>query len=127
MAEAWTRHLKADQYEPYSAGVEVRPVDPLAIRVMAEVGIDISGQLSKHVDSLQDLEFEYVVTVCDHAREACPFFPARTRLLHREFADPPRLAQSARNEEEAMDYYRKVRDEIKAFVEGLQDTLEKDE
>jgi arsenate reductase (thioredoxin) len=127
MAEAWTRHLKADQYEPYSAGVEVRPVDPLAIRVMAEVGIDISGQLSKHVDSLQDLEFAYVVTVCDHAREACPFFPARTRLLHREFADPPRLAQSARNEEEAMDYYRKVRDEIKAFVEGLQETLEKDE
>ncbi|MBI5248721.1 MAG: arsenate reductase ArsC [Desulfomonile tiedjei] len=126
MAEAWTRHLKADHYEPYSAGVEVRPVDPLAISVMAEVGLDISGQRSKHVDSLKDLEFDYVVTVCDHAREACPFFPARTRLLHREFADPPRLAQTARNEEEAMEHYRKVRDEIKAFVEDLEGILARD-
>ncbi len=126
MAEAWTRHLKGDQYEPYSAGVEVRPIDPLAIQVMAEAGIDISGQHSKHVDTLKDLEFDYVVTVCDHAHEACPFFPARTRLLHQEFADPPKLAQSARNEDEALEHYRRVRDEIKSFVESLQETLERD-
>jgi arsenate reductase (thioredoxin) len=126
MAEAWTRHLKGDRYEPYSAGVDVRPVDPLAVRAMAEVGLDISGQHSKHVDSLKDLEFDYVITVCDHAREACPFFPARTSLLHQEFADPPKLAQTARNEGEALDYYRRVRDEIKAFIESLQEILEKD-
>ncbi len=125
MAEAWTRRLKGDQYEPFSAGVEILPVDPLAIRVMAEVGIDISDQRSKHVDDLQDDEFDYVVTVCDNAREACPFFPARTRLLHRGFADPPRLAQDARDDDKALEHYRRVRDEIKAFVEGFPETLER--
>jgi arsenate reductase (thioredoxin) len=127
MAEAWTRHLKGSEYEPYSAGVEVRLIDPLAISVMAEAGIDISKQESKHVDTFRDMEFDYVVTVCDHAREACPFFPARTRLLHREFPDPPRLAQGARNEDEAVEHYSKVRDQIKAFVESFPDSLEKDE
>ena len=79
MAEAWTRYLKGDLFDPYSAGVETRDVDSRAIKVMAEIGIDISGQQSKHVDTLLDLEFDYVVTVCDHAREACPFFPAKTK------------------------------------------------
>jgi arsenate reductase len=124
MAEAWTRHLKGSEYEPYSAGVEVRPIDPLAISVMAEAGIDISKQKSKHVDTFKDMEFDYVVTVCDHAREACPFFPARTKLLHREFPDPPRLAQAARNEVEAVEHYRKVRDQIKVFVESFPVSLE---
>jgi arsenate reductase (thioredoxin) len=124
MAEAWTRHLKGDQFDPYSAGIEVRDIDSRAIRVMAEVGIDMSGQRSKNVDTLQDIEFDYVVTVCDHAREACPFFPAKKRLLHRAFPDPPELAQTAQNEEEALAHYRAVRDQIRTFVEGFPGILE---
>ena len=123
MAEAWTRHLKADRIEAYSAGVEPKGVDPGAIRVMAEAGIDISRQVSKDVASLGHLEFDYVITLCDNAHEACPFFPARTRVLHVGFDDPPRLAASARSDEEAMAHYRWVRDEIRKFVESLPDSL----
>jgi len=94
MAEAWTRHLKADLIEPYSAGIEPKGVDPRVIKAMAEAGIDMSDQVSKDVASLQHLEFDYVITLCDNAHEACPFFPARTRVLHIGFDDPPRLAAS---------------------------------
>jgi arsenate reductase len=124
MAEAWTRHLKGDLFEPYSAGVEVRGLDPRAVKAMAEVGLDISGQRSKSVDTLVDVEFDYVVTVCDHAREACPFFPAKTRMLHAGFPDPPKLAEHAQSEEEALRPYREARDRIKAFVEGFPGVLE---
>lgn len=123
MAEAFTRILKGDVFIPYSAGVEPRGLDPRAVKVMAEVGIDISAQHSKHVDALEGLEFDFVVTVCDHAREACPFFPAKTRLIHWGFPDPPKLAETARSEEEALDHYRTVRDRIRAMVDGLQATL----
>ncbi len=119
MAEAWTRRLRGDLFEPHSAGVETRDVDPRAMKVMAEVGIDISGHVSKHVDTFEDIEFDYVITVCDHAREACPFFPAKTKLFHWGFPDPPRLAETAQSEEEALAHYRQVRDAIKAFVEKL--------
>ena len=124
MAEAWTRHLKADRIEPYSAGVDPKGVDPRAIKAMAEAGIDISSQGSKHIDAMGNLEFDYVVTLCDNAREACPFFPAKTRVLHVGFDDPPRLAESARTEEEAMAHYRRVRDAIMHFVESLPDCLQ---
>lgn len=123
IAEAWTRHLKADQIEAYSAGVEPKGVDLRAIKVMDEAGIDLSGQSSKDVFSLANLEFDYVITLCDNAHEACPFFPARTRVLHVGFEDPPRLAANATSEEEAMVHYRRVRDEIRKFVEGLPGTL----
>jgi arsenate reductase (thioredoxin) len=119
MAEAWTKHLKGDQFEAYSAGVNPKGVDPRAIKAMAEAGTDISGWKSKEVDALGDTEFDYVVTLCDNARESCPYFPAKTKLMHRGFDDPPRLAEKAGNEEEAMAHYRRVRDEIKAFVETL--------
>jgi len=119
MAEAWTKRLKGDQFEAYSAGVKPKGVDPRAIKAMAEKGIDISGWKSKDVDAFGNMEFEYVITLCDNAREACPYFPARTKLMHKGFDDPPRLAESAENEEKAMAYYRRVRDEIKAFVETL--------
>jgi len=119
MAEAWTKHLKKDQFDAYSAGVQPKPIDPRAIKAMAEAGIDISGQKSKDVNTLGDLEFEYVVTLCDNARESCPYFPAKTKLIHQDFEDPPRLAEGAANEEEAMAHYRRIRDEIKAFVETL--------
>jgi arsenate reductase len=119
MAEAWTKRLKGDQFEAYSAGVKPKGVDPRAIKAMAEAGTDISGWKSKDVDALGDTEFDYVVTLCDNARESCPYFPAKTKLMHRGFDDPPRLAEKAGNEEEAMAHYRRVRDEIKAFVETL--------
>lgn len=126
IAEAWTRHLKGDTFEAYSAGVEPREVDSKAIKVMAEVGISLKGNESKGLDSLQHLEFEYVITLCNHARETCPFFPAKTRLLHMAFDDPPELARTAGDEEEALHHYRRVREEIRAFVEGMPENLKED-
>lgn len=123
MAEAWTRHLKADLIEPYSAGIEPKGVDLRAIKVMAGAGVDMSGQDSKDVASLQHLEFDYVITLCDNAHEACPFFPAKTKVLHVGFEDPPKLASDAPTEEEALVHYRRVRDQIKKFVESLPDSL----
>jgi arsenate reductase (thioredoxin) len=123
MAEGWTRALKDDQLEAYSAGIQPKRVDPLAVKVMAEAGIDISGQTSKDIDSLGNLEFEYVVTLCDNARESCPFFPAKTMRVHQGFEDPPLLAAEAATEEEALVPYRRVRDEIRAFVETLPDSI----
>jgi len=119
MAEGWTRLLKGDRFDAYSAGVQPKPIDPLAIKAMAEAGIDISEQKSKDVDVFGNMEFDYVITLCDNARESCPYFPAKTKLIHQGFADPPKLAEEAKNEEEAMAPYRRVRDEIKAFVETL--------
>jgi arsenate reductase len=127
MAEAWTRHLLGDLFEAYSAGTQPRDVDPRAVKAMAEAGIDISGQQSKDIDSLRNMEFDYVVTLCDDAKASCPFFPAKTRLLHRGIDDPPILAEGAHDEEEAMAHYRRVRDEIRAFVEKLPESLEEDE
>ncbi len=123
MAEGWTRRLKGDLIEPYSAGVESHGLNPCAVKVMAEAGVDISGHCSKHVDEVKNLAFDYVVTVCDQAHESCPLFPGRTKVIHVGFDDPPRLAQEARTEQEALNGYRRVRDEIKAFVESLPDGL----
>ena len=127
MAESWTRQLKGDLFEPYSADVKPHGIDPRAVRAMAEAGIDISGQQSKSPDALGDIEFDYVVTLCDHAQQSCPVFPARTRLVHVGFEDPPKLAADAKDEEEAMGHYRRVRDEIKDFVERLPEVLIKTE
>lgn len=124
MAEGWARHLKADTIEAWSAGTEPRAVDPRAVRVMAEAGVDISAQRSKSVDELPAADFDFVVTLCDSAKEACPYFPARVRVVHRGFDDPPSLAAGARSEEEALAHYRRVRDEIRAFVETLPSWLE---
>jgi arsenate reductase len=126
MAEAWTNRMKGNQFKAYSAGVEPKAVDPRAVKAMAEAGIDISAQKSKDIDALGDLEFDYVVTLCDNAREACPFFPAKTKLLHKGFDDPPKLAVGVDDENEAMKPYRRVRDEIKTFVESLPRVLDKD-
>lgn len=123
MAEAWTRHLKGDIIEPYSAGVDPHQVDPRAVRAMGEVGIDISGQKSKSVDAFEDMEFDYVVTLCDNAQQSCPVFPAKTELVHVGFEDPPKLAADAADEDEAMVHYRRIRDEIRAFVEKLPEGL----
>jgi arsenate reductase len=124
MAEGWARALKGDVIEAYSAGVEPHGMNERAVRVMREAGVDISSQHSKHVDELADRRFHYVVTVCDHAHETCPLFHAATKVVHVGFDDPPRLAMAAKTEEEALAHYRRVRDEIKAFVETLPAGLE---
>ena len=123
IAEGWTRCLKGDVIQPYSAGIEPRGLDPRAVKVMAEVGVDISGHRSKHVDKMKDIPFDYVVTVCDQAHESCPLFPGRTKVIHAGFDDPPRLARDSKDEQEALGHYRRVRDEIRRFVEGLPETL----
>lgn len=121
MAEGWTRHLKGDLLEPVSAGLETHGLNPWAVKAMAEVGVDISSQTSQHLQEFAGVELDYVVTVCDHAHESCPLFPGKAKVIHRGFDDPPRLAENATSEEERMQAYRKVRDEIRAFVESLPD------
>ena len=124
MAEGWARKLKADAIEPYSAGVEPHGMNPTAVKVMAEAGVDISGQRSKHVDELKSVNFDYVVTVCDHANETCPVFPGKVKRVHVGFDDPPALAKNAKTEVEALGIYRRVRDEIKAFVQRLPEVFD---
>lgn len=123
MAEGWARALKGDQIEAFSAGIETHGLNPRAVQVMAEAGVDISSHRSKTVAELPTQHFDYVVTVCDHAHESCPIFPGKTKVVHVGFDDPPRLAQNAPTEEEALGHYRRVRDEIKAFVDTLPDAL----
>jgi arsenate reductase len=124
MAEAWTRHLKNDFFDAYSAGVETHGLNPLAVEVMKEAGIDISGQKSKTVDNIAGISFDYVITVCDHAQQVCPFFPAKIKIIHKSFDDPPKLAARAESKEEAISHYRRVRDEIKEYIQSLPGSLE---
>lgn len=123
MAEGWARHLKGDILEPYSAGIEKHGLNPLAVKVMAEAGVDIAGQRSKLLDELMVTDFDYVVTVCDHAREACPLFPGKVKVVHRSFDDPSELAVGAATEKVALESYRRVRDEIRDFVLSLPGSL----
>jgi arsenate reductase len=123
MAEGWARALVNDFVEPYSAGIETHGLNPDAVRVMAEAGVDISGQRSKHVDELRGVAFDYVVTVCGHAHEHCPLLPGKAPVVHVGFDDPPRLAAGAASEEERLAPYRRVRDEIREFVLGLPESL----
>ena len=119
MAEGWARHLKGDLMDVYSAGIETHGLNPDAVKVMAEVGVDISRHRSKHVDELKDVPFDLVVTVCDQAHEHCPLFPGFTRVIHVGFEYPPRLAKEAKTEAEALDCYRRIRNEIREFIESF--------
>lgn len=123
MAEGWARHLKRGVLQPYSAGIETHGLNPHAVKVMAEVGIDISGHRSKHLDELHGIQFDHVITVCANAHQSCPLFAGNARVTHVGFDDPPRLAEGAATEEEALSHYRRVRDEIREFVETLPDRL----
>lgn len=123
MAEGWGRELKGDKIESYSAGTENHGLNANAVKVMAEAGVDISDHKSKTVADLEIKEFDYVITVCSDADQNCPIFPGNAVKIHHGFDDPPRLAKSAKTEEEALSHYRRVRDEIKAFVETLPDSL----
>lgn len=116
MAEGWARHLMVDRIEPYSAGIEAHGMNPNAVRVMQEVGVDITGQSSKLVAGLTNVPFDVVITVCGHADENCPVFGGKTRVVHVGFDDPPKLARTAATEEESLGHYRRVRDEIRDFV-----------
>jgi arsenate reductase len=114
MAEGWLRALYGDRYEAYSAGAEPSVVNPFAVRTMAEAGIDISRHRSKSAQEFEGTVFDSVVTVCDRARDACPFFPGGKAYFHQNFADP---AACQGEEENILDCFRKVRDEIKGWIE----------
>ena len=120
MAEGWAKKLRGDTVEAYSAGVDPHGMNARAVRVMQEAGVDLSSHHSKHVDELKNVAFDYVVTVCDHAHESCPLFPGKTKVVHVGFDDPPRLAKDAKTEDEALGHYRRVRDEIRRFIENLE-------
>ncbi|MFA5553758.1 MAG: arsenate reductase ArsC [Phycisphaerae bacterium] len=123
MAEGWARHLKGDIIEAFSAGVNPVNVSQRAIKVMAQAGVDISNHRSKHVEELTGLDFDYVVTVCDSAKEHCPFFANARKMIHKSFSDP---ANTSGTDEQVMAEFRRVRDEIKAFVQSMPQILEKE-
>ncbi|MBX3746701.1 MAG: arsenate reductase ArsC [Verrucomicrobiae bacterium] len=124
MAEGWARHLKNDLLEPFSAGIEQHGMNPHAVQVMAEAGVDISRQFSKTPADIGPVGFDYVVTVCGHADEHCPAFPGGARIVHAGFEDPPKLTGHLPDGEEKLAVYRRVRDEIRRFVESLPGALE---
>lgn len=119
MAEGLAKKYLSAQFDIYSAGIKPKGVDPRAVKVMEELGIDISTHTSKTVMDLDHNEFNYVITVCGHANENCPFFPAQTKVIHKGFEDPPKRAENSRNEEEKLDHYRRVRDEILDYIRNL--------
>jgi arsenate reductase len=123
MAEGWARCLKANTIEAYSAGIEKHGLNPLAVKVMAEAGVNISSHSSKLISDLSSQKFDYVITVCDSAHESCPLFTGNTQVIHKGFGDPPRLAADAKTEGEALLHYRRVRDEIRDFIMTLPETL----
>ncbi len=124
MAEGWAKALKSDTVEAYSAGIETHGLNPNAVRAMREAGVDISGHKSQNVDEFKDMDFDYVITVCGNADENCPLFPGKAKIVHAGFEDPPALAKQAKNEEDAFNCYRRVRDEIRAFVEKIPKSLD---
>ena len=123
MAEGWAHHLKSDIINAYSAGIEPKGLNPYAVDVMAEAGIDISQYKSKHIDDLENILWDVVITVCDNAQENCPYFPGNFKRIHKGFDDPPQiakeLAKKGANPEEQIGVYRRVRDEIRSFIENM--------
>ncbi|HUW19686.1 MAG TPA: arsenate reductase ArsC [Sedimentisphaerales bacterium] len=120
MAEGWARHLKSNVMEAFSAGIRPIGVNSRAVRVMAEAGVDISRQTSSRIDDSAAIDFDYVVTLCDNAKQQCPVFPGEAKLVHRAFSDP---YFASGTEEEIMDAFRRTRDEIRKFVENMPDNL----
>jgi len=123
MAEGWAHELKSDQIEVYSAGIETHGLNPNAVKVMAEAGVDISTQKSQLVTEFPEVDFDYVVTVCGHAHETCPYFPTGAKVVHVGFDDPPKMAAELIDEQAQLDCYRRVCDEIRAFVDTLPEAL----
>jgi arsenate reductase len=123
MAEGWTRHFHSDCIEVYSAGIETHGLNPYAVEVMAEAGVDISKHRSQHIDEFKDIPLDFVITVCGHANENCPVFPGTVKVMHAGFEDPPAMAKNFDNEGDKLNCYRKVRDQIKEFAKGLKELL----
>jgi arsenate reductase len=127
MAEGWAKHLKSDVLNAYSAGIETHGLNPNAVAVMKEAGVDISSHKSQLLSDFDDIDFDVVVTVCGHAHETCPYFPGNAKVVHVGFPDPPALAKElaaqGASEEEQLVCYRTVRDEIKAYVATLPESL----
>ena len=123
MAEGWARHLKSDVIEPYSAGIEKHGMNAQAVKVMAEAGVDLSKHYSKTVEEIGPVHYDYVVTVCGHANENCPVFLGKAKVVHVGFEDPTKLTKDLPDGEEKLTVYRRVRDEIRRFVEGLPEAL----
>ena len=123
MAEGWAKKLKPEEFDAWSAGIEEHGLNPRAMQVMAEAGVDISSHTSKRIEDLPLQEFDYVITLCGHANETCPVFPGNATRIHQGFDDPPTLAHEVKTEKEQIAIYRRVRDEIRAFVESLPEAL----
>jgi len=125
MAEGWAKSMYEDRYAIYSAGIEAHGLNPNAVQVMQEAGVDISGQQSQRLEELAAVKLDLVVTVCGHADENCPVLPVKCRKIHVPFDDPPALAREDASEEESLDCYRRVRDEIREFVGKLPEVIAK--
>jgi len=125
MAEGWAKHLKGDKFESYSAGIAIRELNPNAVKVMAEAGVDISKHQPKLLSSLDDISFDVVIAVCGHAYERCSVYPKNAKIIYQGFDDPPKLAQKSISEEESLIHYRRVRNEIKEYVMKLPEILSK--
>ncbi len=123
MAEGLARYFKGETIDAYSAGTSPHQLNQNAVKVMKEIGIDISEHQPKTVEELGDIKFDFVITVCGDAHENCPIWPGRGKVVHRGFDDPPRLAVAAKTEEESLGYYRRVRDEIKDYIFQLPQIL----
>lgn len=119
MAEGFARRFLGSRADVFSAGIQKHGLNPDAVKVMAEAGVDISTHKSKTLDELGTLDFDLVVTVCDHANESCPVFPGECAKRHHSFDDPPRLAAGETTEERRLHHYRRVRDEIEAYIQKL--------
>jgi len=124
MAEGWARHLHGAVLEPRSAGLEKHGLDPYAVQVMAEAGVDISGQRSKTLAELGSVSLDYAVTLCGQASEQCPVFPGQAKHIHAGFDDPPSLTKGLPDGEAKLAVYRRVREEIRRFVETLPKALQ---
>ena len=118
IAEGYLRHFANDKTEIYSAGIETHGVNPRAITVMKEDGIDISHHTSNNIEEYRNIDFDYVITVCDNAKERCPFFPSSAKKFHYNFPDP---ANAKGSEEEIIEQFRKVRDTIKTYCKNFID------
>jgi arsenate reductase len=124
MAEGWAKKYWGNEFNVFSAGTKKHGMNERAMKVMKEAGVDISTHYSKTVDDLPKVAFDYVVTVCDHAFENCPYFPGG-KIVHFGFQDPPALTKEMKDEEEILTVYRRVRDEIESFIKEMKKTLEK--
>lgn len=116
MAEGLCQSIKGNEYHAYSAGIEIHGLNPYAVKVMKEIGIDMADHYSKMLEDLQDVNFDIVLTVCDHAKETCPIFNGNAEKKHHNFPDPPKLAAKLTDEEDILNAYRDVRDQIKEYI-----------